>query len=61
ALRKLFLNGLVCVQQSRTEKKNLNQNNSKWIVMGAVDMSQSVSQDSSTSTDSIAVDLEINF
>lgn len=61
ALRKLFLNGLVCVQQSKTEKKNLNQNNSKWVVTGAVDMSHSVAQDSSSTADPIPVDLEVRF
>lgn len=61
ALRKLFLNGLVCVQQSRTEKKNLNQNNSKWVVTGAMDMSQSMARDSSGVIDPFAVDLEVSF
>lgn len=61
ALRKLFLNGLVCIQQSRTEKKNLNQNNSKWMVMGAMDMSQPMAQHYSSSADPIPVNLEFGF
>jgi hypothetical protein len=55
ALRKLFLNGLVFVQQSRTEKSNFNQNNSKWMVMGALDMAQSMTQDPLKSIDPIGI------
>lgn len=61
ALRKLFLNGLVCVQQCKSNKRNLNQNNSKWVITGVVDMSQSVSQNSGIIVEPFAVDLEVSF